>query len=119
MDTNYITNLVKDHSWVPLAALIIGALIRISKDDKAVAWFPVSIPPRWRPWAAMILGAAAGCLDSVMSGTPWSQAALSGVTASALAMAGHDVIVEGARGGRDIFEKKAPPPAENDGPGVN
>lgn len=91
-----------------LLAALVAALVRLLKDDRAVAWFPVTVPPRWRPVAALALGLVAAALTAKAKGTSWTAAltvALTqGLGAGGLAVAAHDALIEGVRGGRELGE---------------
>jgi hypothetical protein len=84
--------------WVLIAAAIIGLVVRLLKED---TWLP-TLPPRARAAYALGLGAASGLLEHVFAGTPWKQALLGGVVAATLATFGHDVVIQGLRGGREL-----------------
>jgi hypothetical protein len=95
--------------WVPIATLIVGSLIRLAKSDRAVAWFPVAISPRWRAWIALGLGVVLGVLQKLALGGSWVEAIGGGLSAGIAAITGHELIVESLRDGRDIGEAKRPP----------
>lgn len=91
--------LIVAHKWVPLAALIIGLVVRLLKSDTKI---PITIPPRARIWTVFVLGVAAGILERITSGTPWKQALLEGVLAAALAIIGHNALIDSLRGGKEL-----------------
>lgn len=95
--------LAKAHAWLPIAAIVIGFFVRLTKDD-APAWLPswARIPARWRPVAAAVLGQAAAVVDALTRGTPWLDATISGVLAAAIAVLGHGVLIEALRGGKEV-----------------
>src|SRR5258708_36951066 len=116
--------LVSAHKWIALAALVVGALMRLLKAGKLGA--PMAkLPARWRPMVAVGLGTLAGVLDAGGNGTKWQVAVGGGVISAALAVMGHDVIVEGFMGGTEpasgmldkTKNKPAPPPVGGDGDG--
>lgn len=92
------------HAWWALAALAIGAVVRLLKDDQPL---PVvgafTLPPQYRGWAALVLGLISGVIQAIATGTPWFTAILQGLGAGAAAITGHQTIVEGMRGGREFF----------------
>lgn len=117
MDPQIILNLVTQHKWVAISSLAIGTIVRLLKSDGPI---PINVPGKYRPWLAMGLGLVAGVLDKVSNGTPWKGALLSGLVAAFVAISGHDLLVESARGGREVGESKPafqkrslPPPAAN------
>lgn len=116
-----VLDLVSRHQWVALAALLIGLLARVSKED--VSFPPFVVPPRWRPYFVLGLGMLSGILQAVSTGTAWKDAMLGGLVSAFAAMAGHDVVVKSMRNGRDIpvpglmHPSKAPPaPAADPSP---
>jgi hypothetical protein len=119
MDTQTILDLISKHQWIGLAALIIGFLVRLMKDDTRFP--PFAIPARWRPWAALGLGVVSGVLQAVSTGTAWKDALLGGLVSAFAAIAGHDAIVNGVLGGREVpmpaalTRKSSPPPALDPG----
>lgn len=94
--------LIEDHAWLPLASLVIFAATRLIKDDRFVAWFPVTIQPRYRSWVAMGLGVLSGVLQALVGGAKWPTAIVGGLISAYTAIAGHDLVVESIRKGRDI-----------------
>jgi hypothetical protein len=107
-ETTQAIELAKSGGWVPLASLVIVILVRLSKTDTAVAWFPVNLQPRIRGAAALVLGFAAGIAKGLASGGGWPAALTGGLVAGMLAITAHEVVVEGIREGRDIGSPKTP-----------
>lgn len=100
MDPKPYLDLIAKHEWVGLAALVIGLIVRLLKEDTRFP--PFALPARWRPLLAMGLGLASGVLQAVATGTPWRDAIVGGIVSGALAIAGHGTVVESARNGKDI-----------------
>lgn len=110
-----VAALVAAHSWIALAALIVFAIVRLLKSDTKI---PLNIPARYRPVLAIALGAVAGVLDHVASGTPWRQALVNGATAGVLAIMGNVLGVDVLRDGVDVPVPKGisvPPPPMPEG----
>ncbi|WP_394849723.1 hypothetical protein LZC95_20000 [Pendulispora brunnea] len=101
-----LVELLLDHKWVPFAALAIGAVVRVLKSDTPLP----TVPTAWRPWLALGLGAVAGVLQAVVGGTAWSKALLDGLTAALTAIAGHDLVIESLRGGKELGTRPPSPP---------
>ena len=94
-----IYTLVEQHKWIPLAAVIVGLVIRLLKSDTKI---PITIPTRARVWLVLALGVVAGTLEKVGTGGQWTPAIVDGLIAALLAMLGHETIVNSVRGGRDV-----------------
>jgi len=82
------------------ASLGIGAIVRLLKSDVPIV--PIDVAPRYRPFVALALGVLASCFDMMARGTEWREALVSGLLAGAGAIAAHETLVEGWRGGRDV-----------------
>lgn len=96
-------DLVRDNKWWALAALLIGFVVRMLKSDGPI---PITLPAKWRPWLAVGLGIVAGVVEKISTGTPWKNAIVGGLVAAFVAISGHQLFVESARGGREIGESK-------------
>jgi len=100
-------SLVRSKAWIPLASLLIGLFVRLSKTDAAVAWFPVNLRPKVRPYVALAGGILTGVAAGLVGGS-WLSALTGGVVAGMLAITAHDVVVESIRNGREIGTPKTP-----------
>jgi hypothetical protein len=100
MDPQPYLDLIAKHEWVALAALVIGCIVRMMKEDTRFP--PFAVPARWRPFLALGLGVLSGMLQAVSTGTPWRDALVGGVVSGALAIAGHGWVVDGVRNGKDL-----------------
>jgi hypothetical protein len=101
-------SLLLSQQWLALSALVIGALVRVTKSDTPLpSWMHIDASKR--AYLAVALGLASSVLDALLRGTPWPQAFMSGIAAALTAISGHELIVEGARKGREFGEKKAAP----------
>ena len=89
--------------WVPLLALLIGALVRLVKWRAAPWWLPISVPPAGRVWFAFGLAVFWG-LFVHMGGVFWSAAIFGSFAAALLAIVGHDLFIESLRSGRELGE---------------
>lgn len=84
--------------YLPLVPIGIGAVVRVLKSDTRL---PLDVPAKHRAALAWALGAVAGVVDLVLGGAPWHAAAVA-VGGPMLAQIGHVVLIEGARGGREL-----------------
>lgn len=117
MDTVTIDTLVqlaRANAWVPLLAVLVGAVVRIGKSDAAVARIPLHFKPENRAVWAMALGVVGAVLDRLAAGGTWYGAIAGGLVAGSGAIAGHEIVVNRLRNGRDIGVKKTLPPPPPD-----
>jgi hypothetical protein len=99
MDNHQIVDLIMQNKWWALAAVVVGLVVRALKSDGPI---PICIPPRFRPWLAIVLGVFAAAFEKVNAGIPWRQALVGGVLASILAIAGHQLFIESVRNGKEL-----------------
>lgn len=92
-------------TWTASAAVLIGALVRLAKSDR----LPWTVPARWRPTAALLLGLVAAVVEAAAVGSPWPDAIVRGVSAAGLATLGHGVGIEGIRDGEELAAPTDPP----------
>lgn len=112
MDTvtiNTLVQLARANAWIPLLAVLVGGIIRIGKSDPAVARIPLSIKPENRAVWAMAIAIVGAALDRLATGGTWYEAIAGGLVAGSGAIAGHEILVNRLRKGRDIGVKKTPP----------
>lgn len=99
--------LIVAHAWVALAAVLVGLLVRLAKTD----WFEQKLAPisaRFRPLVAIGLGLVSGALEHAAMHQPWVAAFLGGLVSAAIAVLGHDTVIEGMRGGRELGDGPGP-----------
>jgi len=117
MDTvaaDQIVQLVRTHAWIPLLAVVVGTIIRVSKNDAAVARIKFYIKPQNRAAWALVWAVALAALDRIAIGGTWYDALAGGLVAGCGAIAAHEVIVNKMRKGRDFGVKKSPPTVWDD-----
>ena len=110
MDLQPLFDLVSQHRWPLVAALVIGCLVRALKDDITAT---PTLPARWRPVVSIGLGLLSGVGEG-LSGKPWVQALIGGLLAGLLPVSANEVLVEGLLGQRTKLAAKSasvPPPA--------
>lgn len=93
-----LITLALDHQWLALSAVVLGAVVRVLKDDSRLA----TIPAHVRPWLAFGLGAAAACLQFLVEGVGLKEALTTTIAAPLLAIIGHHLGIEMLRGGKEI-----------------
>lgn len=96
---NEALQLIAEQQWLPLSALVIGAIVRALKSDTKL---PVSIAPQHRPWLAFGLGLFVGFIELLIAGHALREAAVTAFGAPLLAILGHVVGVEVLRGGKEV-----------------
>lgn len=92
-------------AWIGFSALAIGLLVRLLKSDTPL---PFTVPAKWRPVLALVLGLLSGVLHALSTGVPWRDALLGGLSAGVAAIVGHDVGIESLRGGVEVGAPKDP-----------
>lgn len=101
-DPQMLMDLISQHRWFFLAAIVIGLSVRLLKSDTIG---PV-IPSKYRALVAIVMGGASGIaipvLQKLGNGVPPKDALMWGFFAAFSAIAGHNVIVDAARGGKDL-----------------
>lgn len=111
IDTTKLLAFVGEKDWMLVAALVIGALVRLTKAD--VSAFP-TVAARWRPLVAVGIGLLLSACDALIAGTPPKEALVAGLGAAMVAILGHVFGIEVLRGGREIAigtnKPKGPPP---------
>src|SRR5690348_11552401 len=107
MDSDNVYDLLVGEQWVGLGALVIALVVRLLKSEAVPPPFD-RIPAKARPVVAVVLGVFSGALDKVVTGTPWRMALVGGLVSSALAVLGHDVVIEWLRKGRELGPKTGP-----------
>jgi hypothetical protein len=124
---NLLLALALEHKWLAASTILIGLVVRLLKSPR-VPWPFDQIPPKARPLVAIVLGALSSAIEHVVQGTPWKEALASGLFSAALAVLGHQVVIEWLRGGREVFAPQAapapalapePPPPPVDPPAVS
>lgn len=115
MNPSDIAQLVQDHKWIPLSAIVIGLLVRLMKSDTT---FPITIPPRARMWAAFVLGFVGAVLQYYVQGeVSWTNAIVGGVISSVFAVVGHNAVIDSMRGGREFVVPGLMIPGASPSPG--
>lgn len=93
--------------WVAIAALLVGAVVRLLKSDMlTIALSNLGLPPipkRVLPWLSLVLGVASAILDVKLQGTAWPEAIGKGLVAGVAAIAGHELGVESMRKGKELL----------------
>jgi hypothetical protein len=92
----------QDKHWVLFGALLVGAVIALTKQGWLSTWLAEKIPSRFQPLLAMGLGVATLLVADIQAGKTWQEAVIDGLSAAFTAIVGHETLIEGLRGGREI-----------------
>ncbi len=106
---------MSDLAWIPVAAIIVNALVRISKLDA------IGLPPKYRAWMALVGGILSGAIAKLAGGASWTDAIVGGFAAGFGAISLHELGIESIRNGREVGEPKRDrprtmPPGPDDPP---
>jgi len=93
------------HRWLVAGAMLVGLAVAVLKQGWAGAWLAAKLPAWSRPWVAVALGVAGAMATELQSGAPWSKVLADGLAIAMAAVFGHQVVVEGMRGGRELLPK--------------
>ncbi len=94
---------LQDHQWVAGAAILVGLLVSATKQGWFGAWVQAHVPAMARPWLALVLASLGAVATRVQAGQDLPHALIDAAYAAAVAVLGHQVVVEGARGGQEIL----------------
>src|SRR5690242_14582097 len=107
MDPNSILAALSAHRWLLAGALVVPTLIAVAKQRSL--WIAAHVPAWALPYGAVVVGVLTVGSADIVAGKTWQQALFDGISAGVLAVFAHQTVVEGARGGKEIIPKKAPP----------
>jgi len=94
------------HQWGLLTWLVVsvvaGGLVRLCKSDSPIPALQ-QIPPAWRARLAYVFALCAAAATKLASGMSWQTVVTLALAGGSTAMAGHELLIEGLRGGRELF----------------
>jgi hypothetical protein len=113
MNLNQLIADITARKWILVAAILVGAVVALMKQGWASAWLAKKLPPAALPYLAVVLGALGMSAAEVAAGKPLGQAIIDGIQSGILAVFGHETLIEGLRGGKELVPSRAPaaPPA--------
>jgi hypothetical protein len=122
MDLNPILQAVAGHQWELLGGLLVAAVVATAKQGWLGARIQALLPPRYIPLLAPVYAVLLAVSGALVAGDDFAQClsvAGQAVAAAVAATFGHELIVEGARGGKEIVPEKqkalpGPPPLPKD-----
>jgi len=109
VNADTLVQLARANAWIPLIAIVVGTIIRLSKSDPLVARVKFYIKPQNRAAWAIVWAIFLAALDRLATGGTWYDAIAGGFVAGCTAIAAHEVLVNGIRKGRDFGVKKEEP----------
>lgn len=102
-DLSQISAALDAGKWWIATALAILIIVRLMKASPTLA---EKIPPRARTPFAFALALVSSVASTFVQGTPIVKALFLGTMTAAVACWGHQLVVESARGGRELLEPK-------------
>lgn len=102
-DLSQISAALDAGKWWIATAIAIMAIVRLMKASATLA---EKIPPRARTPFAFALALVSSVASTFVQGTPIVKALFLGTMTAAFACWGHQLVVESARGGRELLEPK-------------
>jgi hypothetical protein len=119
MDITPFLNAIKSHQWALLTALILGLFVALVKQGQLGQALKAKLPKQLIPFYAPVLGAVGAFSVEVIQGTAWKAAVVDavnlGITGAMIAIFGHQLVIEGLRGGKELIAAKAGPPGPTQG----
>jgi hypothetical protein len=82
----------------PVVLIVIALLVRLLKSDTKI---PIDIPARWQPLAALAFGQLYAIGQSILSGTDWKTALITGLKAAVWTMGAYDILIKAIFNGND------------------
>lgn len=101
-------------NYVLFGALAIGFLVALMKQGWVSRWLATKLPAAGLPYLSVVLGSLLVSSAEVVAGKPVKMALVHGFLAGVMAIFGHEVVIEGARGGKELV----PARGAGDGPKV-
>jgi len=102
MDVQPLIDALSAHRYAMFAALAVGLLVDAAKQGWFTSWLARRLKPSWLPWVAIGLGVAGTVSASFVSGKSLVAALMEGLAAGMTAIAGHEMLIEGLRGGKEL-----------------
>lgn len=93
-----LSALIAAHQWYALAAIAVGLLIRLLKDDTKLP----TLPAKWRPWLVVAAGVIAAVVSKLQGGASLKDAIVNGAIVGLLPIVAHQLGVESLLGGKEV-----------------
>lgn len=95
-------------SYVLGVGLAVMLVVGLVKQGWLGAWVQARVPARYLPLLALGMSVLGVVAADIVAGKDWRQAVFDSIAAGATAVFGHQVIVEGARGGKELIPDRFP-----------
>ena len=102
MDLTPFIKAVEAKQWALLGALVVGALIALSKQGWLSELIAKKLTPSTTQWYAMLVSVLTVGSSEIVAGKPWQQALTDAGISAITAIAGHQLLIEGIRRGREL-----------------
>ena len=109
LNLNAIIAALAGKQWVLAGAFVVGGVVALMKQGYLSTWLAKKLSSVALPYLAVVLGALGMSAAEVAAGKPLGQAIIDGIQSGVLAVFGHETLVEGMRGGREIVPEKSQP----------
>ena len=106
MNLNDLFAALRGGQWVFAGALFVGGFVALSKQGWLGSYIAKKLPPSALPYFSVTLGVVGLSATEIVSGKPLWPAIVDGIQAGILAVFGHETVVEGMRGGKELVPEK-------------
>ena len=108
------TSAFGEHRYILFFAIVAGSVVAMTKGGWFTTWVAIHVPAWARPYLALAVAIAGTASTEIKAGVDWKRALIDGLYAAALAVLGHQTVVEGMRGGREVMPTAPWHKPEND-----
>jgi hypothetical protein len=109
MDFNVILQAIANHQWELLGGLVVGAIVATCKQGWLGSKIQSLFPPKYIPFLAPTYAALAVLAADLVAGMGFQQIVStvgSALFSGVFAVVGHEMLIEGIRGGKEIVPEK-------------
>jgi hypothetical protein len=107
MDLTPFVAAFQAHQWALFAALLVGAIVALSKQGWLSTWLAAKIPPAVRPWYALGVSLLTTGSGDLIAGKTWQDALQDVALTFVTAMMGHQIVIESIRHGVELIKRKS------------
>jgi hypothetical protein len=113
MDFNQLLSMIAAHQWEAVGGLVIAAIVGTAKQGWLGAKIQALLPSRYIPFLTPVYAVLLAESAALIAGDNLSQClsvAGQAIASAVVATFGHELIIEGARNGKEIIPEKVPAP---------